>query len=163
MALLLLYSSAWRGGSGLQAGDIGDAGESLVQALQQSQAVIFDRGVIRHNQYLIEKLIDRSKEHFWLVCLAHNNKLLLLELISFGSRTVTVVEPVDVFSFALQKRAAKLIMVHNHPSGNLKASEQDIKLTKSVHQAAKLLDIGLNDHIIFGNNGFYSFLDNGLI
>ena len=71
---------------------------------------------IMRDVLLRERKIDRSKEHFWIVCLAHNNKLLLIELISFGSATRTVVEPTEVFSFALQKKASQLIMVHyaNH-------------------------------------------------
>jgi len=78
---------------------------------------------------LREEKIDQDHEHFWIVGLANNNRILFIELIGFGSVNRTVAEPMDVFSFALQKRAVNIILVHNHPSGEVKPSDADKDLT----------------------------------
>src|SRR5689334_19092723 len=77
---------------------------------------------------LRENKIDRDREHFWVVSLAQNNTILSIELISMGSVKTTVVEPMEVFSVALQKRSVKIVLVHNHPSGNLQPSAEDVDL-----------------------------------
>ncbi|WP_417800293.1 JAB domain-containing protein, partial [Tenacibaculum sp.] len=74
---------------------------------------------------LRESKIDQNREHFWVIGLANNNRILFIELISLGTVNATLVEPMEVFSFALQKRAVKIILCHNHPSGELKPSEAD--------------------------------------
>lgn len=112
---------------------------------------------------LREKKIDRNKEHFWLVCLAQNNSILFIELISLGSVNSTIVEPMDVFSFALQKRAVKLIMVHNHPSGELQPSANDIALTDKMMAIGKFLKVPVIDHLIISETDYYSFEDSGLL
>jgi len=112
---------------------------------------------------LREKKIDHNKEHFWLACLSNSNQLLMVELISMGSVKNTIVEPMDVFSFALQKRAVKIIMVHNHPSGELKPSKADEKLTEKMMAIGRFLDVPVIDHLIISENGFYSFEDSGLL
>src|SRR5687767_6252772 len=84
---------------------------------------------LMHEVLLREEDIDRGREHFWIVSLAHDNQILNIELISLGSMNKTIVEPTEVFSFALQKRAAKIILVHNHPSGGLTPSDEDLDLT----------------------------------
>ena len=81
-----------------------------------------------------ENKIDRNKEHFWIIGLANNNKILYIELISLGTIKSTLVEPMEVFSIALQKRSVKVILVHNHPSGELLPSEQDKDLTDRLQQ-----------------------------
>src|SRR5262249_35230258 len=88
-----------------------------------------------------ERMFDRTKEHFWLVCLANNNQLLLIELISFGSSKATIIEPTEVFSFALQKKAAQLIMVHNHPSGELTPSHSDKEITERMGAIGKFVSL----------------------
>ncbi|MES2688807.1 MAG: JAB domain-containing protein [Bacteroidota bacterium] len=112
---------------------------------------------------LREKKIDRDKEHFWLVCLAQNNSILFIELISLGSVNATVVEPMDVFSFALQKRAVKLIMVHNHPSGELQPSASDTELTDKMLAIGKFLKVPVIEHLIISEQNYYSFVDSGLL
>jgi DNA repair protein RadC len=111
---------------------------------------------------LRENDIDRDKEHFWLACLSQSNKILLIELISLGSVHTTVVEPMDVFSFALQKRAVKLIMVHNHPSGDLTPSENDMALTEKMMAIGKFVQVPIIDHLIISETEYYSFANNGL-
>jgi len=112
---------------------------------------------------LREKKIDHNKEHFWLVCLSTSNRILMIELISLGSVKSIIVEPMDVFSFALQKRAVKIIMVHNHPSGELKPSKTDEKLTEKMMAIGRFLDVPVIDHLIISEKGFYSFEGSGLL
>jgi DNA repair protein RadC len=118
---------------------------------------------IMHQVLLREKKIDHDKEHFWLVCLSNSNQILMIELISLGSVKSIVVEPMDVFSFALQKRAVKIIMVHNHPSGELKPSKADEKLTEKMMAIGRFLDVPVIDHLVISEKGFYSFEASGLL
>jgi DNA repair protein RadC len=110
-----------------------------------------------------ENKIDRDKEHFWLVCLSNSNRILMIELISLGSVKTTIVEPMDVFSFALQKRAVKLIMVHNHPSGEMRPSQSDIDLTERMYAIGKFIQMPILDHLIISEKEFYSFNEAGLM
>ncbi len=119
--------------------------------------------IIMQDILMREKKIDRNKEHFWLVCLANNNQILMIELISLGSVKNTIVEPMDVFSFALQKRAVKIIMVHNHPSGELIPSRSDIKVTEKMMAVGHLVDVPIIDHMIISEKDYFSFADSGLL
>lgn len=106
---------------------------------------------------LRERKIDRNKEHFWVVCLTHSNTISLIELISLGSATATIIEPTEVFGFALQKQAAKLIMVHNHPSGTLQPSTNDISITERMMAIGKFLNLPVIDHLIITEKDYFSF------
>jgi len=110
-----------------------------------------------------EKKIDRNKEHCWVVCLDTKNKILLIELISFGSVNRLVIEPMDVFSFALQKRAVKIILVHNHPSGESEPSARDIEITDKLQAIGEFIQVPLIDHIIISEENYFSFEDAGLL
>jgi DNA repair protein RadC len=112
---------------------------------------------------LRENKIGRNKEHFWIIGLAQNNKILYIELISLGTITATLVEPMEVFSIALQKRTVKIILVHNHPSGELKASNADQELTDRLLQVGKFLNIPVIDHLIISEKSYYSFADSELL
>ena len=112
---------------------------------------------------LRENKIDRNKEHFWVVCLSNSNKILLIELVSLGTMKKSLVDPTEVFSFALQKRAAQLIMVHNHPGGALQPSPEDTDITDRMYQVGLFLDLPVIDHLIITERKFYSFKDSGLL
>ena len=112
---------------------------------------------------LREKKIDRNKEHFWIIGLATNNQILFIELISLGSVKATIVEPMEVFSFALQKRAVKIVMVHNHPSGTLNPSKADIEITDKMVAIGKFLRMPIIDHFIISEKMYYSFTASGLL
>lgn len=81
-----------------------------------------------------ESKIDRKKEHFWTISLDTVCRILNIELVSLGTVKATLVEPMEVYSIPLQKKASKIIIVHNHPSGNLKPSDQDKELTNRLIQ-----------------------------
>lgn len=112
---------------------------------------------------LREEKIDRNKEHFWIVGLANNNRILFIELISLGSVNATIAEPMEVFSFALQKQAVKIIMVHNHPSGELIPSEADKDNTDRLIQVGIIVNVPVEDHLIITENSYYSFEVSGLM
>lgn len=112
---------------------------------------------------LRERKIDRNKEHFWVVCLTHSNTISLIELISLGSATATIIEPTEVFGFALQKQAAKLIMVHNHPSGTLQPSTNDISITERMMAIGKFLNLPVIDHLIITEKDYFSFANTLLL
>lgn len=112
---------------------------------------------------LRESEIDRDKEHLWTVSLDNANRILNIEMVSMGTVNQTLVDPMEVFSIPLQKRAVKLIVVHNHPSGELKPSEADKDVTDNLIQAGKIIHVELIDHLIISEKSYYSFKDNDLM
>ena len=112
---------------------------------------------------LRENKIDRSKEHFWVACLSQTNRILLIELVSLGTMKKSLVDPTEVFSFALQKRASQLIMVHNHPGGSLRPSPDDTDITDKMYQVGLFLELPVIDHLIITEKKYYSFKGSGLL
>jgi len=112
---------------------------------------------------LRENKIDQNREHFWVIGLANNSRILFIELISLGSINKTLVEPMEVFSFALQKRAVRIILCHNHPSGELKPSEEDKNISDRLIQVGIIVDTEVLDHLIISDKSYLSFADTGLL
>jgi DNA repair protein RadC len=112
---------------------------------------------------LRENRLDRKKEHCWVCSLNTQNELQLIELISLGTLNMTIVEPVDVFAFALQKQAAKFILVHNHPSGDLNPSPHDIDVTDRMQAVGHLVKVPMVDHLIITENEYFSFNESGML
>lgn len=110
-----------------------------------------------------ENKIDRDREHFWVIGLATTHRLLFIELVSKGTIDKTLVEPMEVFSFALQKRAAKIMLVHNHPGGELKPSDADKDITDRLIQVGIIVDTNVLDHLIISEKSYLSFNDIGLL
>ena len=108
-------------------------------------------------------LVDLKHEEFWIILLGRSSKVLSKELISKGGLSGTVADPKIIFHIALQHQASGIILVHNHPSGNLKPSQLDISLTKKLSEAGRMLDIQVLDHLIIGDTGYYSFGDEALL
>ncbi|MDF2437724.1 MAG: repair protein [Bacteroidota bacterium] len=102
-------------------------------------------------------------EEVYLLLLNRANKVLGFTKISEGGSSGTVVETKVVFQTLLKGNASSFIMAHNHPSGNLKPSDSDIRLTKNIKEAGRIMDIPLVDHIIISDEGYYSFADEGLL
>lgn len=102
-------------------------------------------------------------EEFKILLLDRNNHCMGIVPISQGGVSGTVVDPKLVFAAALKARACSLILGHNHPSGNLKASEPDKNLTNKLVGAGQYLDISVLDHIILSDTGFLSFADEGML
>ncbi len=112
---------------------------------------------------LIKDLADLNYESFYIMLLNQANKVIKTERISDGGITSTLVDPKKIFKKAIDKYASGIILAHNHPSGQLKPSENDIALTKKLQNGAKLLDISIIDHIIVGDGKYFSFADEGLL
>lgn len=102
-------------------------------------------------------------EEFWVLLLSRSNAVISREMISKGGFSGTVVDPKIIFNIALLKRASSIILVHNHPSGNLKPSAADQSITKKVRQAGDYLDIPVLDHLIVSEAGYFSFADESLL
>lgn len=101
-----------------------------------------------------ENKLARQKEHFWVIGLSHSNVILYVELVALGTINEVMVKPVEVFNFAVIKKAIKIILVHNHPSGELRASEQDIRITQRLKAGADALEIEILDHFIISEKGY---------
>ncbi|MDQ3111444.1 MAG: DNA repair protein RadC [Bacteroidota bacterium] len=109
------------------------------------------------------ELDELQHEEFYIMLLNRSNIVTKKEQVSRGGMNATIVDPKIVFKIAVNNGASGIILAHNHPSGAVKPSEQDIRLTKKLKEGAELLDIGLLDHIIVGANTYYSFADEGLV
>ncbi|TAE38664.1 MAG: DNA repair protein RadC [Sphingobacteriales bacterium] len=106
---------------------------------------------------------DIGHEEFWIILLSQANKVTHKFMVSTGGKTSTVTDPKIVYKLALENNATGIVLAHNHPSGNLKPSQQDIKLTNKMVEAGKLLDIRVIDHVIFGENAYFSFADQSML
>ena len=104
---------------------------------------------------------DLRQEHFLVMYLNQSNHALKVECISNGGTTHVIADPKIIFKNALSLNATCIILGHNHPSGNPRPSEDDRLLTKKLMAGGKLLDIKVTDHIIIGNERYYSFRDHG--
>jgi len=104
---------------------------------------------------------DMRQEHFLVLYLNQSNHALKVECISNGGTTNVIADPKIIFKNALTLSATCIVLGHNHPSGNPRPSEDDRLLTKKLVAAGKLLDISVIDHIIIGNERYYSFRDHG--
>jgi len=109
------------------------------------------------------KLSDNHYEEFWIIILNRANKVLKEVNISEGGLSGTIADPKKIFKIALDMHAASVILCHNHPSGNTQPSEADIRLTKKLKDAGNLLEISILDHLIVGDEKYYSFADEGMI
>jgi len=104
---------------------------------------------------------DMKQEHFLVMYLDQSFHELKVECISNGGTTNVIADPRIIFKHALNHGATCIILGHNHPSGNPRPSKDDRQLTQKIVSAGKLLDIAVIDHIIIGNERYYSFRDHG--
>jgi len=155
--------------------EIDGIGQSNVFGLKLSQTVarryLADR-VIGHDivtssdevlDYLKHNLRDKKQEIFSIIYLNGRNEIVGMEELFHGSLTYSVVFPREVVKKVLKQNAAAVIFVHNHPSGNLNPSQEDIKITKKLKDAVATIDVKVHDHLIIAGNNYYSFADNNLL
>lgn len=112
---------------------------------------------------LSESKTDRNREHLWTISLDNARRVINIELVSLGTVTKTLIEPMEVFSIPLQKRAVNVILVHNHPSGELHPSEPDKDHTDRLIQVGRIMHVPVLDHLIITETAFMSFEDTGLL
>jgi len=138
---------------------------ALARRRNESEVISRDKIKSSMDAYRIFHSImgDLPYEEFWVLMLSRANKIIKKVRISEGGISGTVVDPKKVFKIALDNHSSSLILGHNHPSGLITPSEADIKITKKLVDAGKLLEIAVLDHIIVGQDQFYSFADEGVI
>ncbi len=109
---------------------------------------------------LIRHFADRKQEHFICVSINGANEVMNIRVVSIGLVDRSQVHPREVFADPITDRASGVILVHNHPIGSLKPSTEDIEVTKRLNQAGEIMGITVLDHIIFNQNGYFSFIEN---
>lgn len=109
------------------------------------------------------KLREYSKEHFFVLCFDARNKLLGMDTVSVGTLNASMVHPRETFEAAIRRHASHIIIAHNHPSGELDPSPQDLEVTRRISDAGKILGIELADHVIVAHTGYVSFKEKGLL
>ena len=112
---------------------------------------------------LRENKIRRSQEHFWVIGLNSGNKILFIELVSLGATNRVEIAPAEVFRMAIYKSAIKMILVHNHPSGNAMISEADRDLTDRMIKSGNMLAVEVLDHLVITEQSYTSFVDLGIM
>ncbi len=108
-------------------------------------------------EFFSAELNESKVEKFIAVLLNTKNEIINWDVISIGSLNASIVHPREVFNRAIKRSAASLIVVHNHPSGHIDPSREDINITKRLFEAGQLIGIPLIDHIIIGRDKYYSF------
>ena len=112
---------------------------------------------------LYADLSDKNHEVFWILLLDRANQIIKKVNISEGGISGTIADPKKIFKLALEHNSSSIILAHNHPSNNVSPSDNDVKLTKTISKAGKVLEIGVLDHIIVGSDNYFSFADESLI
>jgi DNA repair protein RadC len=108
-------------------------------------------------------ITDKAKEHFKLILLNTRNKIIRIATISVGTLNASLVHPREVFKEALIHNAFSVILAHNHPSGDCQPSEEDIRITKRLKDAGRIMGVEVLDHIIVANSEYFSFKGKGLL
>ena len=106
---------------------------------------------------------DKDREEFIVVMLDTANTMIGMAQISVGGLAASIVEPRQVFKTAILANAAAIICIHNHPSGNPEPSREDIRITRQLVEAGKLMGVPVHDHIIIAENRFVSLAERGLL
>ncbi|MCG3165553.1 MAG: hypothetical protein POELPBGB_01321 [Bacteroidia bacterium] len=112
--------------------------------------------------YADDRRLD-YKEFFWVMLISRSNHVLGISEISVGGTSETIVNNKEIFQLALKGNASYIILCHNHPSGKLEPSSQDIQLTANLHTFGKMIGVSIIDHIIITTEGYYSLAENGQI
>lgn len=112
-------------------------------------------------EYFYARMSDLTHEQFWIMLLNSANNVIKMEQIGVGGLNGTSADPRKIFKIAIENQATAIMLCHNHPSGNVLPSKTDKELTKNVINCGKILDIKVLDHLIIGENRYYSFADHG--
>ena len=112
---------------------------------------------------MIPRLRDATREMFYVLALDSKNGLVREIELTVGTLNASLVHPREVFKAAIDHRAASVIVVHNHPSGNLEPSREDVQVTKQLQEAGKIVDIPLHDHVIIAGNAYASMAERGFL
>ena len=114
-------------------------------------------------EYFRERIQDIPHEEFWVLYLNTGCKVVDEQLIGSGGNDFTPVDVQTILRLGVLAKAKSMILIHNHPSGSLQASNADINITQKIFDAAMFMDIRVNDHLIFTDNAYFSFKDEGIL
>ena len=151
---------------------IGPHAASLFRVVREAGSLYLRQRAEEHEQisstrelidYCLCSMGGLKDEHFAVIYLNARNRILQVETIQEGIVNQAVVYPRKVLERALAHRASAIILVHNHPSGHVRPSDADIRLTRVLQDAARVMDIALHDHLIVGENRFFSFREEGIL
>jgi DNA repair protein RadC len=149
------------------------AGVGLARASQLIAAIEFSKRLLIHDAIpiknvddvlkLVSELKDKKQEYFLTLTLDGASRLIQKRTVFIGTVNKSIVHPREVFADAISDRAAGIVFVHNHPSGNTEPSEDDFAITERLIEVAKIVGIDVMDHIIIGRTGYFSFQTEGLL
>ena len=108
-------------------------------------------------------LHEEPEEHFCILCLNTKNKIVGVHTISIGSLNASIVHPREVFKAAMLNNANSIICLHNHPSGDPKPSQEDIKITRRLVEAGEIIGIEVLDHVVIGDGRYISLKEQGMM
>jgi DNA repair protein RadC len=112
-------------------------------------------------EYMAGRVPDETKEHLFVLHLNTKNQIIKTELVSVGTLNAALIHPREVFKSAIKESSHAIILVHNHPSGDVEPSNADKQVTDLLKQASTVIQIDLLDHIIIGKTGCFSFRESG--
>lgn len=113
--------------------------------------------------YVLSEMSSLEEEHFRIMTINTRKEINYVREISKGTINMTLVHPREVFKSAISDNAHSIILLHNHPTGDPRPSKEDINLTNNLVEASKIIDIEILDHIIIGDNKYFSFLEENLL
>lgn len=154
-----------------------ERGMGLAKAAQLKAAVELGRRIARQNpgprpvihtpqeaaQLVMAEMSYLDREHFKVINLNTKNQVIAIDTVSIGSLNASLVHPREVFKLPLKRSAASLILLHNHPSGDTRPSPEDIAITTRLCEAGQLLGLTVVDHLIIGQNNYFSMKEKGYI
>jgi DNA repair protein RadC len=111
---------------------------------------------------VVQQIAGRQQEHFICISLNGANEVIEKRIVTVGLLDRSQVHPREVFADVISDRAAAVVFVHNHPSGDLRPSDNDLRMQTQLSEAAAILGIRIYDHVIVAKKGYYSFLESGL-
>ncbi|NTV01865.1 MAG: DNA repair protein RadC [Chlorobiaceae bacterium] len=114
-------------------------------------------------EYMKGRIPDGTKEHLCILFLDAKNRIIRHEIVSIGTLTASLIHPREIFKAAIRESANAVILVHNHPSGDVQPSNADKQVTSILRQAGNLLQIELLDHVILGTDDWFSFRDHSML
>ncbi|MBA4250831.1 MAG: hypothetical protein C0425_00700 [Chlorobiaceae bacterium] len=114
-------------------------------------------------ELFIPLLRNEVVENFIVICLNTSNQVIRYKKIFIGNLNSSIVHPREIFKFAIENNSKSIILIHNHPSGNLEASREDIAITKKLVEVGKIFEIPVNDHLIIAGDSYFSFVEQKLI
>ena len=111
----------------------------------------------------LKEFRDKKKEHFIVLHLNTQNEIIKREIVSIGSLNASLVHPREVFRSAITTGCASILVCHNHPSGSLEPSTEDLNVTRRLVDAGKILGVGVTDHVVISQNGYFSLKEHHMM